>query len=97
MLEVSSSKSLRDDAKILKLNRLCLVPFYLAVIFNGCFMVLLSLWGPVTASVSCLLSTVAVAILDAVLRGDFSVVSFVGCLFIVGGFGVLLMEGGGHG
>lgn len=67
------------------------------IIFNGCFMVLLAIWGPVTASVSCLLSTVAVAILDAIIRAHWSAVSLVGCVFIVGGFGVLLLdEGGGH-
>ena len=60
-------------------------------------MVLLAIWGPVTASVSCLLSTVAVAVLDAVIRAHWSVVSFVGCAFIIAGFGVLLLDGGsGH-
>lgn len=67
------------------------------IIFNGCFMVLLAIWGPVTASVSCLLSTVAVAVLDAVVKAHFSAVSAVGCLFIMGGFGVLLCDGSGGG
>lgn len=71
--------------------------FWPTVIFNACFMLLLALWGPVTASVSCLLSTVAVAIFDALLRGAFSIVSLVGCCFIVGGFGLLMLEGGGGG
>lgn len=67
------------------------------VVFNGCFMVLLAIWGPVTASVSCLLSTVAVALLDAVLGSPFSVASALGCFFILGGFGLLLLEpNGGH-
>lgn len=69
---------------------------FAGIIFNGCFMVLLAIWGPVTASVSCLLSTVAVAVLDAVIRAHWSVVSFVGCAFIIAGFGVLLLDGGGH-
>lgn len=58
-------------------------------------MVLLAIWGPVTASVSCLLSTVAVAILDAILGSSFSLASAAGCVCIVGGFGLLMMEPGG--
>ncbi|CAO1633035.1 unnamed protein product [Parajaminaea phylloscopi] len=65
------------------------------VIFNGCFMVLLAIWGPVTASVSCLLSTVAVALLDAVLGAPFSLASALGCALIMGGFALLLLEPGG--
>lgn len=68
------------------------------VVFNGCFMVLLATWGPVTASVSCLLSTVAVAILDAALGAPFSLASALGCVFILGGFALLLLESAeGHG
>ncbi|CAO1624854.1 unnamed protein product [Sympodiomycopsis kandeliae] len=62
------------------------------IIFNGCFMTLLGIWGPVTASVSCLLSTVAVVILDSVIKGQISIVSVVGCGFIICGFGILLFE-----
>ena len=60
-------------------------------------MVLLAIWGPVTASVSCLLSTVAVAILDGILGSRFSLTSALGCLFIMAGFGLLLAEPGGIG
>lgn len=71
---------------------------FAGVLFNGAFMLLLALWGPVTASVSCLLSTVAVALLDGLLAtlraqgGGFNALSLVGCAFIVGGFGVLLLD-----
>jgi hypothetical protein len=41
------------------------------IIFNGCFSILLAVWGPVLASVSCLLTTVLVFVADIILGHDF--------------------------
>jgi hypothetical protein len=41
------------------------------IIFNGCFSILLAIWGPVLASVSCLLTTVLVFVADILLGHDF--------------------------
>ena len=41
------------------------------IVFNGCFSILLAIWGPVLASVSCLLTTVLVFVADIMLGHDF--------------------------
>ncbi len=60
------------------------------VFFNACFMILLSIWGPVLASVSCLLTTVLVQIADILLGRPVKLLSLVGCAFIGMGFVVLI-------
>ncbi|KDN52711.1 hypothetical protein K437DRAFT_231800 [Tilletiaria anomala UBC 951] len=60
------------------------------VFFNACFMILLSIWGPVLASVSCLLTTVLVEIADVLLGRQLKVLSLIGCIFIGCGFVVLI-------
>lgn len=47
------------------------VVVFTGIIFNGCFSILLAIWGPVLASVSCLLTTVLVFIADILLGHDF--------------------------
>lgn len=66
------------------------------IIFNGCFSILLALWGPVLASVSCLLTTVLVFGADLLLGHDFKWISMLGCLSIIAGFGVLVSGDGVH-
>ncbi|KAN0062855.1 hypothetical protein ACQY0O_004676 [Thecaphora frezii] len=66
------------------------------VFFNAAFMILLSLWGPVLASVSCLMTTVLVEVADVVLGREVKVASVVGCSLVGAGFGVLI-SGGGEG
>lgn len=44
---------------------------FTGIIFNGCFSILLAIWGPVLASVSCLLTTVLVFAADIMLGHDF--------------------------
>lgn len=60
------------------------------VIFNGCFAILLSLWGPVLASMSCLLTTVMVQFTDIILGVPFSWISMAGNLVITMSFLCLL-------
>ncbi|SHO77334.1 Uncharacterized protein MSYG_1675 [Malassezia sympodialis ATCC 42132] len=60
------------------------------VIFNGCFAILLSLWGPVLASMSCLLTTVIVQLTDVLLGVPFSWLSMAGNLIITVSFLCLL-------
>ena len=59
-------------------------------LFNGCFAILLSLWGPVLASMSCLLTTVLVQLTDVLLGIPFSWISMVGNLIITVSFACLL-------
>ncbi|PWN32541.1 uncharacterized protein FA14DRAFT_161930 [Meira miltonrushii] len=66
------------------------------IVFNGCFSILLALWGPVLASVSCLLTTVLVFVADILLGHDFKWISMLGCLSIIAGFGVLVSGDGVH-
>jgi drug/metabolite transporter (DMT)-like permease len=66
------------------------------IVFNGCFSILLALWGPVLASVSCLLTTVLVFGADLLLGHDFKWISMLGCLSIIAGFGVLVSGDGVH-
>ena len=65
------------------------------IFFNGAFMILLSLWGPVLASVSCLMTTILVEIADVLLGNQLKLVSVIGCTFIAAGFAVLV-GGDGH-
>jgi hypothetical protein len=44
---------------------------FTGIIFNGCFSILLAIWGPVLASVSCLLTTVLVFAADIMLGHEF--------------------------
>lgn len=60
------------------------------MLFNGCFAILLSLWGPVLASMSCLLTTVLVQLTDIVLGIHFSWLSITGNVIIAIGFLCLL-------
>lgn len=60
------------------------------VIFNGCFSILLSLWGPVLASMSCLLTTVLVQLTDVLLGVPFTWVGLAGCAVIATSFSFLL-------
>ena len=53
---------------------------------------LLSLWGPVLASVSCLLTTILVQLSDIILVMSFTCLSLLGCLLIVIGFVCLLPQ-----
>ncbi|EPQ27258.1 uncharacterized protein PFL1_05181 [Pseudozyma flocculosa PF-1] len=64
------------------------------IFFNAAFMILLSLWGPVLASVSCLLTTVLVEIADVLLGRELKLASVLGCALVAAGFGVLV--GGGR-
>lgn len=63
------------------------------IFFNAAFMILLSLWGPVLASVSCLMTTILVEIADVLLGHELKWISVLGCTFIGAGFAVLV--GGG--
>ncbi|PWN49006.1 hypothetical protein IE53DRAFT_388793 [Violaceomyces palustris] len=66
------------------------------VLFNAAFMILLSLWGPVMASVSCLTTTVLVEAADVIVLGrELKAASVIGCTLIAAGFGVLIRGGGG--
>ncbi|WFD25861.1 hypothetical protein MNAN1_000828 [Malassezia nana] len=56
------------------------------VLFNGCFAILLSLWGPVLASMSCLSTTVMVQVTDIILGVPFSWLSVAGNLVITMSF-----------
>lgn len=60
------------------------------VFFNAAFMILLSLWGPVLASVSCLMTTILVEFADVLLGHKLKWVSVLGCTFIGAGFAVLV-------
>ncbi|GAA5934953.1 MFS transporter [Sporobolomyces koalae] len=63
------------------------------VLFNGCFMVLLSLWGPVVASVANLLTLILVAICDALFvpsAPPLTRASLIGGAFIVFAFAGLI-------
>lgn len=60
------------------------------VLFNGAFTVLLSLWGPVLASVSCLLTTVFVQIADMALGMPVTWMSIFGCSIVTAGFACLV-------
>ena len=63
------------------------------IFFNAAFMILLSLWGPVLASVSCLMTTILVEIADVLLGHKLKWISVLGCTLIGAGFAVLV--GGG--
>lgn len=69
---------------------------FMGILFNGCFSILLSLWGPVLASVSCLLTTVLVFFADLALGNEFHWISLLGCVSIAAGFGVLVSGGNIH-
>lgn len=60
------------------------------IFFNAAFMILLSLWGPVLASVSCLMTTVLVEIADVLLGHKLKWISVLGCALIGAGFAVLV-------
>ena len=60
------------------------------MIFNGCFSILLSLWGPVLASMSCLLTTVIVQLTDLVLGVPCTWTGLAGCAVIAVSFVCLL-------
>lgn len=62
----------------------------LGVVFNGCFTLLLGLWGPVLASVSIIGATVLVEIADVLLGQPLKLASIAGCALIVAGFVVLV-------
>lgn len=59
-------------------------------------MILLSLWGPVLASVSCLMTTLLVVVADTFLGHELKWLSVAGCALIAAGFGVLVSGGGMH-
>lgn len=59
-------------------------------LFNGCFAILLSLWGPVLASMSCLLTTVLVQLTDVALGIPFTWIGMAGNLIITVSFACLL-------
>lgn len=60
------------------------------VLFNGSFAILLSLWGPVLASMSCLLTTVLVQLTDMVQGIPFTWMSILGNVIITVSFLCLL-------
>ncbi|EST08331.2 Drug/metabolite transporter [Kalmanozyma brasiliensis GHG001] len=60
------------------------------IFFNAAFMILLSLWGPVLASVSCLMTTILVEIADVLLGHPLKWLSVLGCTLIGAGFAVLV-------
>ncbi|KAF8707691.1 hypothetical protein RHS03_03793, partial [Rhizoctonia solani] len=65
------------------------------LVFNAGFMILLSLWGPIVASVGNLLTIVLVMLADVIISRDLSVItfwSFVGSGLIIGGFAILVWE-----
>ncbi|CAE6521749.1 unnamed protein product [Rhizoctonia solani] len=65
------------------------------LVFNAGFMILLSLWGPIVASVGNLLTIVLVMLTDVILSRDLSVItfwSFIGSGLIITGFGILVWE-----
>ncbi len=64
------------------------------IFFNAAFMILLSLWGPVLASVSCLMTTILVEIADVLLGHKLKWISVLGCTLIGAGFAVLVGGGG---
>lgn len=69
---------------------------FTGIIFNGCFSILLAIWGPVLASVSCLLTTVLVFAADILLGHEFHWISLLGCGSIAAGFAVLVSGDGMH-
>ena len=66
------------------------------IFFNAAFMILLSLWGPVLASVSCLMTTILVEVADVLLGHELKWISVLGCGLIGAGFAVLVGGGGMH-
>ncbi|KAF8609457.1 hypothetical protein BDV93DRAFT_578241 [Ceratobasidium sp. AG-I] len=63
--------------------------------FNAGFMILLSLWGPIVASVGNLLTIVLVMIADVIISRSISVITFwgfVGSALIILGFAILVFE-----
>lgn len=60
------------------------------MIFNGCFSILLSLWGPVLASMSCLLTTVIVQLTDLAFGVPCTWTGLAGCAVIAVSFVCLL-------
>lgn len=60
------------------------------IFFNAAFMILLSLWGPVLASVSCLMTTILVEVADVLLGHELKWISVLGCALIGAGFAVLV-------
>ncbi|SNX86655.1 uncharacterized protein MEPE_05364 [Melanopsichium pennsylvanicum] len=60
------------------------------IFFNAAFMILLSLWGPVLASVSCLMTTILVEVADVLLGHKLKWISVLGCTLIGAGFAVLV-------
>lgn len=67
-----------------------MVSILCGVLFNCCFAILLSLWGPVLASMSCLLSTVMVQLTDILLGVPYTWFSMAGNLIITMSFLCLL-------
>ncbi|PKI84257.1 hypothetical protein MVES1_001939 [Malassezia vespertilionis] len=63
------------------------------VIFNGCFTILLGLWGPVLASMSCLMTTVLVQLTDLALGVPSTWINLGGCAIITVSFVLLLPWG----
>ncbi|KAH7344644.1 hypothetical protein B0J17DRAFT_636323 [Rhizoctonia solani] len=65
------------------------------LVFNAGFMILLSLWGPIVASVGNLLTIVLVMLADVIISRDLSVItfwSFIGSGLIITGFAILVWE-----
>ncbi|CAE6434053.1 hypothetical protein ACGC1H_001447 [Rhizoctonia solani] len=65
------------------------------LVFNAGFMILLSLWGPIVASVGNLLTIVLVMLADVILSRDLSVITFwslIGSGLIISGFAILVWE-----
>ncbi|CAE6449465.1 unnamed protein product [Rhizoctonia solani] len=65
------------------------------LVFNAGFMILLSLWGPIVASVGNLLTIVLVMLADVIISRDLSVItlwSFIGSGLIIIGFAILVWE-----
>ncbi|CAE6531764.1 unnamed protein product [Rhizoctonia solani] len=65
------------------------------LVFNAGFMILLSLWGPIVASVGNLLTIVLVMLADVIISRDLSVITFwslIGSGLIIFGFGILVWE-----
>lgn len=64
------------------------------VFYNGAYMILLGIWGPVLSSVGNLLTIVLMLIVEALFMQAAAPagLSLVGCVLIAGGFGVLLWD-----
>ncbi|KAG8687465.1 hypothetical protein FRC08_011944 [Ceratobasidium sp. 394] len=63
--------------------------------FNAGFMILLSLWGPIVASVGNLLTIVLVMIADVIISRSLSTItlwSLLGSSLIILGFAILVLE-----